>query len=62
MNGAGGSPKDRVALSMINMVHLEHFSTRPFPDMIIIIFSEMKGVCLGRRTGPVDAALGRYHL
>lgn len=30
MNGAGGSPKDRVALSMINMVYLEHFPAGHF--------------------------------
>lgn len=44
MNGAGGSPKDRVALSMIKMVNskknLPHLA---FPGMVIIFSKISRG-------------------
>jgi hypothetical protein len=38
MNGAGGSPKDRVALSMIKMVHFQKPPIGYHPAMVVIFF------------------------
>lgn len=58
MNGAGGSPKDRVALSIINSVNT---SSRSYLSVRKPrISKDIWGVGIGRRTRAFKTTLGRY--
>lgn len=58
MNGAGGSPKDRVALSIIKSVNTSSRSYRF--EKRVHLSKDVWGVGTGRRTRAFKTTLGRH--